>query len=54
MNFFDSAHGEDFAVRFASELVSAMTCANRNRQGINAGFIDELFSLVRIGQQLIA
>ena len=53
MNLRDTTHGQDFAVRLASELVGAVAGADGDRQGIHAGGFDKRGCLLRVGEQLV-
>ncbi len=53
MDLFDASHCKNLAVRLASELICSMACADRHGQSIHAGFFNEAFGFVRIGQELI-
>src|SRR6059058_2487897 len=54
MDLLDHPHRKNVSVRLARELVGAMRGAHRDRQRIDLGGADEIDSLVRIGQQLVA
>ena len=51
VNLLDAAHRQDLTIRLTSELVGSVARADRDRQGIDSGFLDKPSGLVRIGEQ---
>src|SRR6266404_972229 len=53
VDFLDAPDGEDFARGLARELVRAVRGANRDGQGIDTRALDEIDTLLRVGEKLI-
>ncbi len=50
VDFADPVHGQDFAIRLARELVGAVAGADGDGQRVDAGLLDEIDGLVRVGE----
>ena len=51
VNFFNRFNRQNFAVRFAGKFISAVRCADGNRQSVKMCFGNKTGCLVRIGYQ---